>query len=125
MRISDWSSDVCSSDLRSWWTACRRRWAGQHHWRAISSGKESGLCPGLFNALSGVASVSLIVFPAIDLTGGQVVRLAEGELDRATGCGDNPAKKETLFPKAGAGFLHVSTLARASGGREGSELESA
>src|SRR3546814_6565907 len=83
MRISDWSSDVCSSDLRSWWTACRRRWAGQHHWRAISSGKESGLWPGLFNALSGVASVSLIVFPAIDLKGGQVVRLAEGDMDRA------------------------------------------
>src|SRR3546814_20479777 len=85
MRISDWSSDVCSSDLRSWWTACRRRWAGQHHWRAISSGKESGLWSGLFNALSGVASVSLIVFPAIDLKGGKVVRLAEGDMDREIG----------------------------------------
>src|SRR3546814_4016281 len=110
MRISDWSSDVCSSDLRSWWTACRRRWAGQHHWRAISSGKESGLWPGLFNALSGVASVSLIVFPAIDLKGGQVVRLAEGDMDRATVYGDNPAQQATLFAEAGAGFLHVVEL---------------
>src|SRR3546814_992056 len=94
MRISDWSSDVCSSDL-------------QHHWRAISSGKESGLWSGLFNALSGVASVSLIVFPAIDLKGGQVVRLAEGDMDRATVYGDNPAQQATLFAEAGAGFLQI------------------
>ncbi len=28
--------------------------------------------------------MTLIVFPAIDLKGGQVVRLAEGDMDRAT-----------------------------------------
>src|SRR3546814_100284 len=117
MRISDWSSDVCSSDLRSWWTACRRLWAGQQHWRAMSSVKESVLLPGLFNALSGVASVSLIVFPAIDLKGGQVVRLAEGDMDRATVYGDNPAQQATLFAEAGAGFLHVVDLDGAFAGR--------
>ena len=29
-------------------------------------------------------SKPLIIFPAIDLKGGQVVRLAEGDMDRAT-----------------------------------------
>src|SRR3546814_12321364 len=71
----------------------------------------------LFNALSGVASVSLIVFPAIDLKGGQVVRLAEGDMDRATVYGDNPAQQATLFAEAGAGFLHVVALAGAFAGR--------
>src|SRR3546814_6334580 len=39
MRISDWSSDVCSSDLRAaaapsnWWFADRRRW---RHARAMT-----------------------------------------------------------------------------------------
>src|SRR3546814_12443892 len=31
-----------------------------------------------------IEKMSLIIFPAIDLKGGQVVRLAEGDLDRAT-----------------------------------------
>ncbi len=35
--------------------------------------------------------MTLIVFPAIDLKGGQVVRLAEGDMERATVYGDNPA----------------------------------
>ena len=33
----------------------------------------------------------MIVFPAIDLKGGEVVRLAEGDMDRATVYGDDPA----------------------------------
>ena len=33
----------------------------------------------------------MIVFPAIDLKNGQVVRLAEGDMDRATVYGDDPA----------------------------------
>ena len=33
----------------------------------------------------------MIVFPAIDLKGGDVVRLAEGDMDRATVYGDDPA----------------------------------
>src|SRR3546814_80373 len=61
MRISDWSSDVCSSDL--------------------------------------------------------VVRLAEGDMDRATVYGDNPAQQATLFAEAGAGFLHVVDLDGAFAGR--------
>lgn len=53
---------------------------------------------------------SLIVFPAIDLKGGQVVRLAEGDMDRATVYGDNPAAQAGIFAQAGAEWLHVVDL---------------
>ena len=52
----------------------------------------------------------MIVFPAIDLKAGQVVRLAEGDMDRATVYGDNPAAQATLFADAGAQHLHVVDL---------------
>ena len=53
---------------------------------------------------------SLIVFPAIDLKGGQVVRLAEGDMDRATVYGDDPAAQAQRFAEAGAEWLHVVDL---------------
>ncbi len=53
---------------------------------------------------------SLIVFPAIDLKNGQVVRLAEGDMDRATVYGDDPAAQAMLFADAGAAYLHVVDL---------------
>ena len=52
----------------------------------------------------------MIVFPAIDLKGGQVVRLAEGDMDRATVYGDEPAAQALLFAEAGAEHLHVVDL---------------
>ncbi|MBA4764515.1 MAG: 1-(5-phosphoribosyl)-5-[(5-phosphoribosylamino)methylideneamino]imidazole-4-carboxamide isomerase [Erythrobacter sp.] len=52
----------------------------------------------------------MIVFPAIDLKGGQVVRLAEGDMKRATVYGDNPAAQAALFAEAGAQHLHVVDL---------------
>ena len=54
--------------------------------------------------------MSLIVFPAIDLKAGQVVRLAEGDMDRATVYGDDPAAQALLFSQAGAEHLHVVDL---------------
>ncbi len=59
----------------------------------------------------------MIVFPAIDLKGGQVVRLAEGDMDRATVYGDNPAAQALLFAEAGAQFLHVVDLDGAFAGK--------
>jgi phosphoribosylformimino-5-aminoimidazole carboxamide ribotide isomerase len=53
---------------------------------------------------------SLIVFPAIDLKGGQVVRLAEGDMARATVYGDDPAAQASAFAAAGASHLHVVDL---------------
>jgi len=59
----------------------------------------------------------MIVFPAIDLKGGQVVRLAEGDMARATVYGDNPAAQAELFAQAGAEFLHVVDLDGSFAGR--------
>jgi phosphoribosylformimino-5-aminoimidazole carboxamide ribotide isomerase len=52
----------------------------------------------------------MIVFPAIDLKAGQVVRLAEGDMARATVYGDDPAAQSLLFSAAGAEHLHVVDL---------------
>ncbi len=52
----------------------------------------------------------LIVFPAIDLKQGQVVRLAEGDMARATVYGDDPAAQARAFAAAGATHLHVVDL---------------
>ncbi|WP_277980715.1 1-(5-phosphoribosyl)-5-[(5-phosphoribosylamino)methylideneamino]imidazole-4-carboxamide isomerase [Sphingomonas phyllosphaerae] len=54
--------------------------------------------------------MTLIVFPAIDLKQGQVVRLAEGDMARATVYGDDPAAQAMLFAEAGAAHLHVVDL---------------
>jgi phosphoribosylformimino-5-aminoimidazole carboxamide ribotide isomerase len=52
----------------------------------------------------------MIVFPAIDLKGGKVVRLAEGDMDRVTIYGDDPAAQAMIFAEAGAEHLHVVDL---------------
>src|SRR3546814_9602869 len=54
--------------------------------------------------------MTLTIFPAIDLKGGQVVRLAEGDMARATVYGDDPAAQARLFAGAGATHLHVVDL---------------
>lgn len=61
--------------------------------------------------------MSLVVFPAIDLKGGQVVRLAEGDMARATVYGDDPAAQAERFAEAGADHLHVVDLDGAFAGR--------
>jgi phosphoribosylformimino-5-aminoimidazole carboxamide ribotide isomerase len=52
----------------------------------------------------------MIVFPAIDLKQGQVVRLAEGDMARATVYADDPAAQAERFGEAGAEWLHVVDL---------------
>ena len=52
----------------------------------------------------------MIVFPAIDLKGGKVVRLAEGDMTRATIYRDHPAEQAADFAAAGAEHLHVVDL---------------
>ena len=61
--------------------------------------------------------MSIIVFPAIDLKGGQVVRLAEGDMDRATVYADDPAGQALRFAEAGAHHLHVVDLDGAFAGK--------
>jgi phosphoribosylformimino-5-aminoimidazole carboxamide ribotide isomerase len=60
---------------------------------------------------------SLTVYPAIDLKAGQVVRLAEGDMARATVYGDDPAAQAEAFAAAGADHLHVVDLDGAFAGR--------
>jgi phosphoribosylformimino-5-aminoimidazole carboxamide ribotide isomerase len=52
----------------------------------------------------------MIVFPAIDLKGGKVVRLAEGDMTRATVYADDPAAQAEQFANAGAEWIHVVDL---------------
>lgn len=59
----------------------------------------------------------MIVFPAIDLKGGEVVRLAEGDMARATTYGDDPAAQAMLFAEAGAEHIHVVDLDGSFAGR--------
>src|SRR5690606_21030103 len=55
------------------------------------------------------------LYPAIDLRGGEVVRLAQGESDRQTSYGTDPAAQARSFAEAGARWLHVVDLDRAFG----------
>lgn len=50
------------------------------------------------------------LFPAIDLRGGQVVRLTQGDYDRQTTYGDSPLAQAQLFEQAGSTWLHVVDL---------------
>ncbi|MGN0975804.1 MAG: 1-(5-phosphoribosyl)-5-[(5-phosphoribosylamino)methylideneamino]imidazole-4-carboxamide isomerase [Gemmiger sp.] len=57
------------------------------------------------------------LFPAIDLRGGQAVRLFQGDYDRMTVYNADPAAQAREFLTAGAAFLHVVDL---DGARDGS-----
>jgi phosphoribosylformimino-5-aminoimidazole carboxamide ribotide isomerase len=50
------------------------------------------------------------VLPAIDLEGGRVVRLAQGDFDRETVYEDDAVRVAQSFADAGAGWLHVVDL---------------
>jgi phosphoribosylformimino-5-aminoimidazole carboxamide ribotide isomerase len=54
--------------------------------------------------------MSITVYPAIDLKGGKVVRLAEGDMDRATIYNDDPVAQANVFAEAGADHIHVVDL---------------
>lgn len=56
------------------------------------------------------ATMPFAIWPAIDLKGGQVVRLAEGDMARATVYADDPAAQASRFAAAGADKLHVVDL---------------
>lgn len=56
------------------------------------------------------------VFPAIDLRGGKVVRLLQGDYDRQTTYADDPVEQAKAFEAAGASHLHVVDLDGARSG---------
>lgn len=52
----------------------------------------------------------MIIYPAIDLRGGRVVRLTEGRFDQEKSYGDNPLAVAKDFAASGATWLHVVDL---------------
>ena len=96
------------ADRRLWRAAHRRRGAGKSRRRAVSSRKEPKARSGSHRQFSEVASV--ILFPAIDLKEGQCVRLAQGDMTRATVFNDDPAKQARAFERQGFEYLHVVDL---------------
>ncbi|WP_369932822.1 1-(5-phosphoribosyl)-5-[(5-phosphoribosylamino)methylideneamino]imidazole-4-carboxamide isomerase [Xanthomonas tesorieronis] len=61
--------------------------------------------------------MSFIVYPALDIRDGRVVRLAQGDYARETHYGDDPLPRAQAFADAGAGWMHLVDLdaARAGG----------
>lgn len=59
----------------------------------------------------------MLIYPAIDLRGGRVVRLTQGDYDRMTVYGDDPVAVAQGFVQAGATCLHAVDL---DGAKDGS-----
>ena len=59
----------------------------------------------------------MILYPAIDLKGGQAVRLLRGAMDAATVFDDDPAARAAVFAAAGCAWLHLVDLDGACAGR--------
>ena len=59
----------------------------------------------------------MIFFPAIDLKDGQCVRLYQGDMERVTVFGEDPAGQAWGFAESGAKWLHVVDLNGAVSGR--------
>ena len=57
------------------------------------------------------------IFPAIDLCGGQVVRLYKGDYNQKTVYSDDPAAFARAFYEAGAEYLHLVDLDGAKAGK--------
>ena len=52
----------------------------------------------------------MILYPAIDLKGGQCVRLFKGDMNQATVFNDSPAAQAKSFEDQGFEYLHVVDL---------------
>jgi phosphoribosylformimino-5-aminoimidazole carboxamide ribotide isomerase len=59
--------------------------------------------------------MSFTIYPAIDLRGGRVVRLKQGDPTRSTTYSDDPAETARRWVSAGASWLHVVNLDGAFG----------
>ena len=60
----------------------------------------------------------MLIFPAIDLRDGQVVRLVEGDYDRMTVYGNDALAVAKAYREAGAEYLHVVDLDAAKDGAQ-------
>jgi phosphoribosylformimino-5-aminoimidazole carboxamide ribotide isomerase len=64
----------------------------------------------------------ITLYPAIDLKGGQAVRLRQGDFDQSTVFSDDPVAQARAFAEQGADSLHVVDL---DGAREGEPVHAA
>ncbi len=64
----------------------------------------------------------MIIFPAVDLRAGRVVRLQQGRADAETTYSDDPAQIAARWQSEGAEWLHVVNLDGAFGERTGVQL---
>ena len=64
----------------------------------------------------------ITLYPAIDLKGGQAVRLRQGDFDQSTVFSDDPVAQARAFAEQGADCLHVVDL---DGAREGQPVHAA
>ena len=62
----------------------------------------------------------MILYPAIDVLDGRVVRLAKGDFEQVTDYGDDPAAVARAYRAAGADWLHLVDL---SGARDGARRQ--
>ncbi|MEF9935457.1 MAG: 1-(5-phosphoribosyl)-5-[(5-phosphoribosylamino)methylideneamino]imidazole-4-carboxamide isomerase [Clostridium sp.] len=58
----------------------------------------------------------MIIFPAIDIRGGQCVRLLQGDFDKETVYGNSPADTAKKWEDQGAKFIHIVDLDGAKDG---------
>jgi phosphoribosylformimino-5-aminoimidazole carboxamide ribotide isomerase len=65
--------------------------------------------------------MAMDVIPAVDLSGGRVVRLLQGDYGRVTGFDETPDEAADRFSLAGAGWLHVIDLDAARDGERSPE----
>jgi phosphoribosylformimino-5-aminoimidazole carboxamide ribotide isomerase len=65
--------------------------------------------------------MAMEVIPAVDLSGGRVVRLLQGDYGRVTGFDETPDEAADRFSLAGAGWLHVIDLDAARDGERSPE----
>lgn len=65
---------------------------------------------------AGEIAMTFRVYPAIDLRGGQVVRLQTGDYAAETVYGDDPLQTAALFAEQGASWIHVVDLDAARSG---------
>ena len=65
----------------------------------------------------------MLIIPAIDIKGGNCVRLLQGDPDRETVYSNNPVDMAKRFQDAGAKLIHVVDLDGAFSGRAGEPCE--
>ena len=60
--------------------------------------------------------MSFTVYPALDIRGGRVVRLLQGDYDKETRYGDDPLPRAQVFADTGAAWMHLVDLDAAKAG---------